>query len=188
MNESCERLEAESFQEFPKLYRLFRDIIVTEKIDGTNAQIVISDDGLSLRAGSRNRWIAPGDDNFGFARWCADNTEDLLKLGPGRHFGEWWGAGIQRRYGLTEKRFSLFNVARWGDDATRPACCHVVPTLYASGFSQAAIDEVVAKLKREGSRAAPGFDKPEGIVVFHVPSGHAYKYTLDGDGHKGATK
>jgi hypothetical protein len=62
-----------------------------------------------------------------------EHRDDLLTLGPGRHFGEWWGAGIQRRYGLTEKRFSLFNVTRWGE--ARPACCHVVPTLYRGPFS-----------------------------------------------------
>ena len=35
-------------------------------------------------------------------------------LVPGRHFGEWWGSGIQRGYGLDEKTFSLFNAYRWG--------------------------------------------------------------------------
>ena len=114
------------FVEFPKMPRLSREIIVTEKIDGTNAQVYIGDDGTIL-AGSRTRWITPENDNFGFAAWVRDNTDELLKLGPGSHFGEWWGAGIQRRYGLNEKRFSLFNVARWGEE--RPACCSVVPVL-----------------------------------------------------------
>jgi hypothetical protein len=79
---------------------------------------------------SRSRWITPDDDNFGFAAWVEANRDELLTLGPGRHFGEWWGSGIQRGYGLPkgEKRFSLFNVSRWGE--SRPACCHVVPVLY----------------------------------------------------------
>ncbi len=61
--------------------------------------------------GSRTRWITAQDDNHGFARWVEGNKQELLKLGAGRHFGEWWGSGIQRGYGLQkgEKRFSLFN-------------------------------------------------------------------------------
>lgn len=35
----------EEFHEFPKIARYSRPIIITEKIDGTNAQICISDDG-----------------------------------------------------------------------------------------------------------------------------------------------
>ena len=33
------------FQEFPKMARLTREVIVTEKIDGTNAQVFIAEDG-----------------------------------------------------------------------------------------------------------------------------------------------
>ena len=97
-----------TFEAFPKIARLSREIVITEKIDGTNAQIYITEDG-KIQAGSRNRIITPEQDNFGFARWVEENHEDLLLLGEGRHFGEWWGQGIQRRYNLEEKRFSLFN-------------------------------------------------------------------------------
>ena len=76
------------FQEFPKMARLSREIIITEKIDGTNAQILIGEDG-SFSVGSRTRWITPDDDNHGFARWAYDNKDELMKLGIGRHFGEW---------------------------------------------------------------------------------------------------
>jgi len=123
------------FQEFPKMARLNRDVVITEKIDGTNAQILIvpvtaennsavANPGICLcgdfliRAGSRNRWLASGkQDNAGFAAWVSENRNDLVKLGPGRHFGEWWGRGIQRNYGLDHRRFSLFNVGRWYIDA-----------------------------------------------------------------------
>ncbi|HLE80817.1 MAG TPA: RNA ligase family protein, partial [Dehalococcoidia bacterium] len=105
------RSDLEDFQEFGKIYRLSRDCIITEKIDGTNAQVVVLEDGRVL-AGSRNRWITPEADNFGFARWVKEHEEELRSLGPGRHYGEWWGSGIQRGYGLKEKRFSLFNVSR----------------------------------------------------------------------------
>jgi hypothetical protein len=78
------------FMGFPKMGRLSRECWVTEKIDGTNAQIYITDDGQML-IGSRTRWITPESDNFGFARWATEHKDELLQLGPGRHFGEWWG-------------------------------------------------------------------------------------------------
>jgi hypothetical protein len=92
------------FTPFPKLARLSREIVITEKIDGTNAQICITEDG-QMFVGSRTRWITPEDDNYGFAKWANANREELLRLGPGSHFGEWWGQGIQRKYNMTEKLF-----------------------------------------------------------------------------------
>lgn len=166
------------FLEFPKMPRLAREVVVTEKLDGTNACIGITEDGRMF-TGSRSRWITPQEDNYGFAAWAEKHKEELLELGDGRHFGEWWGAGIQRRYGLQEKRFSLFNVFRWAE--TRPACCGVVPVLYMGVFDTAAIDGVLEALQTNGSVAAPGFMKPEGIVVFHVAGNVGFKKTLEKD-------
>ena len=189
----------EQFTQFPKMARLQREVIVTEKIDGTNALVYITDDGKML-FGSRTRWITPGDDNFGFARWATDNKEELLKLGPGRHFGEWWGRGIQRNYGLNYRRFSLFNVVRWcphgevpkaiptADPRTvkmqdmLPACCHLVPILWQGLFSTAEATIQLWELGQTGSKAAPGFMNPEGIVLFHTAGNVGFKMTLDNDG------
>jgi hypothetical protein len=181
------------FKEFLSNARLCRDMVVTEKIDGTNAQVHITEDGR-IFAGSRNRWITPEADNFGFARWVQQYGEELRQLGPGSHYGEWWGSGIQRGYGLEkgEKRFSLFNVARWADDrdrekypVDRPACCHVVPILHRGLFDTAVIEAQLTLIGATGSKAAPGFMKPEGVVVFHAASGQLFKKTLDkNDGHK----
>jgi hypothetical protein len=168
------------FVEFPKIPRLNREIIITEKLDGTNGVVHIDENG-GVFAGSRTRWITPDDDNYGFARWVQEHADELRTgLGIGTHFGEWWGQGIQRRYGLTEKRFSLFNVHRWTDDV-RPPCCHVVPTLYRGPFDQDAVRYQLDGLRSNGSAAAPGFMKPEGVVVFHVPSQNLYKVTLEKD-------
>jgi len=176
------------FAEFQKIPRLTRPMIVTEKIDGTNAQVVVTEEGLVL-AGSRSRFITPEADNFGFAAWVKANEEMLRGLGAGRHFGEWWGSGIQRGYGLKEKRFSLFNVSRWGDPLVRPACCGCVPVLYAGMFSTEAVTETLSSLRASGSAAAPGFMKPEGVVVFHVAGNLMFKKTLEKDDeHKGATR
>lgn len=187
-------IEMPEFIPFPKLARLSRDMIVTEKIDGTNAQVHVTPDGVVL-AGSRTRWITPGKntDNHGFAAWVKEHEDELRLLGPGSHFGEWWGPGIQRGYGLAEKRFSLFNVSRWdkerfADARDRPACCDVVPTLYIGDFNTSTVDTILQTLQQFGSQASPGFMRPEGVVVFHVPSRHLFKKTLDkNDENKGDT-
>ena len=178
------------FVPFPKIARLNRVVIVTEKIDGTNASVHIGEDG-SIRAASRNRWITPEDDNNGFAKWVRDNADELRGLGPGAHFGEWWGAGVQRRYGLDQKRFSLFNVTRW--EVPNPEMtvhgCHVVPVLFQGMFDSARIAERLEWLKANGSVAAPGFMRPEGIVVFHSAQGHLFKVTCEKDfEHKGKSQ
>ncbi len=165
------------FESFEKIPRLRRGCVITEKIDGTNAQIYIPEDPTEpVLAGSRNRWITPTHDNYGWGRWVAEHAEELRAgLGPGRHYGEWWGSGIGRKYGLDHKRFSLFNSGRWGDSSTRPACCGVVPVLYAGDFSTNVVDDLIAKLNTEGSVAAPGFMKPEGIVVYHSVARQLFK-------------
>lgn len=175
--------DAINFREFPKIPRLNREIIVTEKIDGTNASIYLGEDG-ELLAGSRSRWISRADDNFGFAAWVWENEAQVRELGPGHHFGEWWGSSIQRRYGQTRKRFSLFNVDRWTD--CRPAIFDVVPVLYRGVFDTSAINGTLDELKMLGSRAAPGFMKPEGIIIFHKAGNLSFKRTIEKDDeHKG---
>lgn len=189
-------VQGPEFQLWPSIPRLFRDVIVTEKIDGTNAAVGILEDGC-LYAQSRKRLITPDDDNFGFARWAYDNAEDLFDtLGPGLHFGEWWGSGIQRGYGLEkgEKRFSLFNAKRWTIDqdllAKAVPGLGVVPTLYNGSFADLVSGDLINVTKRlesKGSVASPGFMNPEGVIVFHLAARSSFKYTapFDDDGHKG---
>lgn len=192
------------FMEFPKMARLSREMIITEKIDGTNGQILITPVVLepsledpniiatinsttgeyTIRAGSRNKWVIPGKttDNSGFAGWVKNNAVELVSgLGEGRHFGEWWGSGIQRGYGMKEKVFSLFNVARWRDSNIRPSCCRVVPELFEGPFDTKVAEDILHILSKEGSAAAPGFMKPEGIVVWHVAGNFGLKKTIEKD-------
>ena len=186
------------FKEFPKMARLSREIVITEKIDGTNACIGIDEEG-GFFTGSRSRWITPDDDNFGFSRWAHEHKEELLKLGLGTHFGEWWGKGIQRGYGSPDKRFSLFNTIRWCLYGTEPQqikkqdprivkfqevlpeCCSLVPVLFTGPFDTAHIEISLAVLKRDGSSAAPGFMNPEGVVVYHTAGNFGLKKTLEKD-------
>ena len=188
------------FQEFPKMARLSREIIITEKLDGTNAQILITEYG-DIFVGSRTRWITPQDDNYGFAKWVEENKSEILKLGAGRHFGEWWGGGIQRGYGLKkdDKRFSLFNVSRWALHGTEPKRIltadpriekyqdvlpegiSLVPELYRGNFDTQKINDVLSDLKTSGSYASNGFMKPEGIVIFHIAGNVGFKKTIEKD-------
>lgn len=202
------------FTPFPKIGRWANNkIAVTEKIDGTNGSVNIELTGplhylndpsvlarmpasdrmdFVVRAGSRNRWLTRQADNYGFAAWVQEHAVELVKLGEGQHFGEWWGSGIQRGYGLQpgDKRFSLFNTGRWINTPTgvydrgvptqdkRPVLAPglgVVPVLYygpmrdASGRCQ--IEEAMRRLQFSGSQAAPGFKGegkggPEGVMIY----------------------
>lgn len=186
---------------FSKIPRLNREIVVTEKIDGTNGCIYITED-RQFFVGSRTRWISPINDNHGFAKWAYEHKDELIAgLGIGRHFGEWWGQGINRNYGLSEKRFSLFNVAKWClyhespkliniDPETKiekyqqslPECCSLVPVLGRSAtFETNEIDYQFHKLRRDGSQAVKGFMQPEGIVVCHTQGNILFKATLEND-------
>lgn len=175
----------EEFISFGKIPRYSRECIITEKIDGTNAQILITEYG-DVFTGSRKCWITPEKDNFGFSAWVEGNKEDILKLGPGRHFGEWWGQGIQRSYNLKERRFSLFNTKRWKDDSVRPSCCYVVPVISEAIFDTFYVKDAIRFLIDQGSLAAPGFMKPEGIVIYHTAGNLMFKKTIEKDEkHKG---
>ena len=175
MTEAVQMIE---FREFPKIPRMFRECVITEKIDGTNAQVIVTEDGR-VAAASRSRLITPEADNFGFAAWVRDNQDELRTLGPGHHYGEWWGRGIQRGYGLNERRFSLFNVARW--EADRPACCHVVPVLYRGEFCTEVVKSTIDLLNAVGSAAATDFMKPEGVIVWHEAARQMFKITCEKD-------
>lgn len=172
------------FKAWPKIPRFQNETFtITEKIDGTNACVAIYYDcghhtggavHKIVQAQSRTKIITPGKqtDNYGFAQWVKDNEQDLLKLGEGYHYGEWWGNGIQRGYDQTQKRFSLFSW--WLDEI--PECCERVP-VFSKGTT---IAEAVDQLVKEGSKAAPGFMRPEGLVVRSNHYGNAlYKVIID---------
>jgi len=180
------------FKAFTKIPRLNREMVVTEKLDGTNACVVITEDGGVL-AQSRNQFITPSQDNYGFAKWVWNYQESLKEiLGVGYHYGEWWGSGIQRRYELTgdDKRFWLFNVGRWADaDFSDVPQLGVVPTLYTGPFSTEKVANLINGLKENGSVASPGFMNPEGVVVWHVAAQKLFKVTvINDDKPKGSTE
>ena len=195
------------FQAWPKIPRLNRQMVVTEKLDGTNAAVVITeaisetpydfrsdqnvidivpwgDTAWAVFAQSRKRFITPESDNFGFARWVSENADELVRaLGPGTHFGEWWGRGIQRGYGLKEKRFSLFNTNRWEYNDPRHVLVPglgTVPVLFTGLFDSSIINDIV-DLELDESYAAPGFNNPEGVVVWHDAARQSFKVLKEND-------
>jgi hypothetical protein len=191
------------FEKFPSLTRFSHGWTITEKLDGSNAAVVILPappsfaghpepiwidpaTALGVWAQSRKKLITPGKttDNHGFAQFVKDNAQALVEtLGEGRHFGEWVGKGINKRgYNLDQKVFALFNTARW-TGVELPDRVRVVPIL-AEGYMDAPGSEfemILADLRDGGSRFAPGFMDPEGIVMRHGPSGTLFKKTFDYD-------
>ena len=202
------------FKGWPKIPRLSKmQCSITEKLDGTNAIISITDqydpidlaiqDGAvgvvgahAVFAGSRTRWVQPGNDNFGFAKWVSDNLIHLAsELGEGTHYGEWWGQGIQRTYGLTKKYFTLFNPWRYGcgqnpaiptakEQIERDTLLGVVPILSQEQYAPSIVGDTEHQLLTEGSVAVPGWMTPEGFVV--CIANEKYKVVLHGDGNKKA--
>ena len=217
------------FTYYPKTPRLSSGYIITEKLDGSHAAVVIEEypwtspqplagresvawvdtfptGRFNLYAQSRNRFVTPQSDNFGFAAWVRESAEELVQtLGAGYHVGEWWGHGIQRGYGLPrgERRFSLFNVDRHNPLPTLPDLqarfdshsrgplfgadlpeLDVVPVLAHSDGDRSLrhmslmLDRALADLSINGSHATR-FDRPEGVVLFHARSRQVFKSFCD---------
>ena len=155
-------------KKFDKIYRYQEQkVVVTEKIDGTNGLVFVDLETDTVNAGSRNRWITPEDDNYGFAQWVEENREDLKSLGDGYHYGEWWGQGIQRLYNMDRKVFSLFNALRWSDE--RPECCNVVPLIFCGTMSEydlAFEKELKSSCSHATREYSVIYDNPEGYILW----------------------
>lgn len=188
------------FQEWPKTPR-FEDskLYFTEKIDGTNACIIIGDSDIDSPDGaiqkvigvqSRNKLITPDDDNMGFARWVYDNQEEIVSLlGAGYHYGEWWGRGIQRTYGMETRVFSLFNAGRWGGLFNAPVGKMVLDCVpqYTADFKDIRdLPEVIHNAKEffmpkslAAAKYGVNFTNPEGFMMFHDRSRQLYKFPIN---------
>lgn len=204
-------LEFESWGKTPRWVN--ETMTITEKIDGTNACVVIlpydaeahhdmTSTGRALMVSmdegpepthtfatqSRKKFIWPGkqSDNAGFAAWAWDNAFDIISdLGYGKHYGEWWGRGIQRGYEQDTKRFSLFNPWRYdaeGDRVFTVKEMGTVPILCSGDAGDEKVHQMLDFLKEYGSVAAPGYMNPEGVIVSYKLAQRSYKAFVNDDG------
>lgn len=170
------------FVEYGKTNRLYRDIVITEKIDGSNCVIGIDSRNSKIQAGSRTKWLKEGEDHFGFHQWVMENKDSLYTdLGDGLHRGEWFGQKMQRKYGMDHREFALFNTDKWGKVEFETPNLRSVPVLYEGIFSEHAIIGRLDELREYGSVASPGFMNPEGICIFHTQANMVFKVLLEND-------
>jgi hypothetical protein len=93
--------------------------------------------------------------------------------------GQWYSAALWHG---PQGLLSLFNTARWGDHNPNPSCTSVVPVLLTGPMSGDTIELALDELRLHGSTAAPGFMKPEGIVIYMTQARRLFKVTLENDG------
>lgn len=198
------------FRKWGATPRWHKGLTITEKIDGTNACVVIYDG--QVKAQSRNRMITPDDDNAGFAKWVYENAGALTDtLGYGYHYGEWFGPGIQKNpLGVESKRFALFGATKYtegnGYELNKVDGLETVPLLFHGQADAWTIPHLLEKLNIYGSKVEgaktetvevfPGPDgvypvaaKAEGVIVYHKETQQKYKILLEGDAfHKWEVK
>lgn len=164
------------FAPWPKIGRIGDSIQVqiTEKIDGTNACIVV-EGGEIVACQSRKKFIVPGDDNAGFAGWAYKNRHVLAEvLGDGHHYGEWAGPAIQKNpMNLSKKKFFLFDPRRYDfqwedrlDLVLDGGNLGKVPVLYEGAYFSELTERVMFDLA-VNSRLR-GYEA-EGIITWWAP-------------------
>ena len=191
-----------NYNSFPSIERLENIYcIISEKIDGTNGLIEINE--TNVRFGSRNRYISFSDDNAGFANFfrhyeakLEDVAKDVitkeLELNgetltscnesyPLRIYGEWFGCGIQRGYGLKDKFFMPFS-SFYGEKLIEYQVPNVITPniMYTGKFSMEVVGTCMQQLKLNGSGVVKDYKQPEGIVIFFPKYNFRLKETFDG--------
>lgn len=177
--------------------RWHKGLTVTEKINGTNACVLIYDG--QVKAQSRKRMITPDDDNYGFAKWVYDNAGVLMDtLGFGYHYGEWFGPGIQGNpLGVESKRFALFHATKYTEDngyeLNKVDGLETVPLLFHGQANWMTIGDILQGLDTWGTNVTgakswideeTGFSHSaaaEGIIVWHKETQQKYKILLEDD-------
>ncbi len=155
-----------------------------------------------IKFGSRNRYITFNDDNAGFANFfrhyearfkdvAADIVLKELKVSgetltecqeqyPLRIYGEWFGSGIQRGYGLKDKFFMPFSTF-YAEKLIEYQVPNIVKPniMYTGKFSQEIANTCMQTLTN-GSLVIPEFKRPEGIVIHFPKYNFRLKQTFEG--------
>lgn len=124
------------------------------KIDGTNSQVFLKNDGETLGFGSRNREVTPENDNAGFAAAFEDEAHrteyqemlQVLKAHPDYIiYGEWLVPHTLKTYSADSwKKFYIFDVL---DTATGKYLPYEEYMALFDGFSDMNIIPLLAKLE-----------------------------------------
>lgn len=182
--------EQDAFKAYPKTVRLEAETItISEKIDGTNGLIFVSkgneSEKMYVKAGSRSKWLVDDGskswDNHGFGAWVKENETELLNLPAGMHYGEWYGKGINSGYGMTERKFMLFNKKRYSELEDLPSCVEL-ETILEENVSIDDLTSVLYELRRkmtlQGSYHVPtciNGKMVEGVILRFKLAGKIYK-------------
>ena len=174
-----------AYPKYPKTHRLENiNCIISEKVDGTNGLIHgIYDsktESFKVKFGSRTRYLNPevkDGDNFGFASFylpykklfkklfnsLREEHSDLCDI---KIYGEWFGKGIQRGYGLENKYFMPFNkyYAAFLQQGSIPNIIEPYIFCECKYNIQESLD-AMSLLRANGSYLIPGYDNPEGIII-----------------------
>jgi hypothetical protein len=191
------------FKAYPKTHRIGTEqYTITEKVDGTNgvvyvhkakpADFRVGKDRSYVKAGSRSRWLEDDGskkwDNHGFGEWVMENERALIELPEGFHYGEWYGRGINRNYGLKDRRFMLFDYARYDKLITNNNILGdlietetVLADVVTYDYLSIAIKLNSACLSVEGSVHVRGFSDPEGLIIRSKLRPAVYKYIIRKD-------
>jgi RNA ligase (TIGR02306 family) len=175
----CCKFDIEDLRKHSFLFKEDEEVLVTEKLHGTNAKAVFWDDKMYV--GSRTRWLKPdsvniwtqtllsegdeGDPWTSVEKWCRINQGRIL-------FGEIYGPVQELKYGLTKPKFAAFAAldrdGKWIDTGvvrgTYTICGGEVPKmLYEGPYDLGKIKELI-----EGDSRVPTAPKGhmmEGCVV-----------------------
>lgn len=173
------------FKKFPKIYRSEQGkVTITEKIDGTNAGIILSD-GVVVGCQSRNRILSLDNDHMGFCKWVEEWKGNLVDLYDWTRppteeyqyvYGEWAGPGIRKnRHGLAVKTFFVFNP----DLSSSTPNVYNTPVLYSGTSDGGMVQKTLQTLYDSGSTITPP-KKAEGVVCYWHNTGWLTKETFDG--------
>ena len=156
-----------------------------------------------VRFGSRNRYITFNNDNAGFANFfrhyetkLKDIAKDIIVAAnseasqtnekptegyPFRIYGEWFGRGIQRDYGLKDKFFMPFSYF-YAEKLIEYQVPNIITpnVMYTGKFSMEVVNTCMQQLKLNGSGLVKDYKQPEGIVIFFPKYNFRLKETFDG--------
>jgi hypothetical protein len=153
----------------------YRYVTVTEKIDGANASLKLSEDGKTIECFSRRQKLSKENDLRGFVKWVEENV-DIRNLFPHViYYGEWLVHHKVKYIDDAYNKFYLFDVYSQLEMSYQSCFnevgIHFVESTRGALFAplrfagQIDVDDdlVFAKKFMDTSTLTP--DKPEGVVI-----------------------